>query len=294
MPRPERRDRAVTTPGSLLATGRTSDVYALGSDSVVKVPRLGVPGHWAAVEARIARSVHSLGLPTPEVHDVVVVDGRDAIVFERIYGPSMWDMLCDDPRRLPELTDLMIDVQRKINAIDNPDGVPDLLKRTRTKIEEAELLTALERDQVVGMADDLPAGSSLCHGDLHPGNILMGPGGPVVIDWFDAGVGHRGADTVRTSLLIRPSAAAGQPSHLPGASVALLNGLHQRYLSGVAMTAGATGVELLRWERVLAAGRLAEQLDDNDEELLALSRPQAESDSCRTKLEEELLSLGLV
>lgn len=283
----------MTTPGPLLATGRTSDVYSLGSDSVVKVPRPGVPGHWAAVEARIARSVHSLGLPTPEVRDVILVDGRDAIVFERIYGPSMWDLLREDTRRLQELTDLMIDVQRGINAIDNPDGVPDLLMRTRTKIEEAELLTALEREQVVGMTNDLPSGSSLCHGDLHPGNILMGPAGPVVIDWFDAGVGHRGADTVRTSLLIRPSSAAGQPSHLPGASGSLLDGLHRQYLSGVVTSGGVTGAELLRWERVLAAGRLAEQLDGHDEELLALSRPQPATDSYRTGLEEALVSLGL-
>ncbi len=284
----------MTTPGRLLATGRTSDVYTLGSDSVVKVPRFGVPAHWATMEARIAHSVHGLGLPTPEVRDVVAVNGRDAVVFERIYGPSMWDMLRADGSRLSELTDLMIDVQREINAFDGPDGVPNLLRRTQAKIDEAELLTCVEREQVVAMTDDLSQGSSLCHGDLHPGNILMGPGGPVVIDWFDAGVGHRAADTVRTSLLIRPSAAAGQASHLPGASDGQLNRLHQRYLSGVVADIGATGAELLRWERVLAAGRLAEQLDGNDDELLALSRSIPQTGPCPTELEKELLSLGLV
>jgi len=30
---------------------------------------------------------------------------------------------------------------------------------------------------------DLPTGLSTCHGDFHPGNVLLGKTGPMLIDW---------------------------------------------------------------------------------------------------------------
>lgn len=279
------------TLGSLLARGRTSEVFAYGNDLVVKVPRQGVPEHWAGIEARIAGAVHDTGLPTPAVLEVVDVEGRESIVFERIYGPSMWELLVENPERLPDLTAQMIEVQRAINTVEAPAGVPNLRRRTFAKIGEADFLTEDERENAVGLTTSLPIGSSLCHGDLHPGNILMGSSGPVVIDWFDACAGHRAADLVRTSLLIRPLAGDGGPTHLPGASPALLRELHQLYLADVVAQSGATTDQLLRWERVLAASRLAEQTNEDHEELLALWRSTDGPDPCETQLSEALLAL---
>ena len=76
--------------GELVANGRTSNVYAFGNDSVVKVPRAGVPADWAGLEARFTASVRRLGAPAPEVLELVEIEGRESIVFERIDGVSMW------------------------------------------------------------------------------------------------------------------------------------------------------------------------------------------------------------
>lgn len=32
----------------------------------------------------------------------------------------------------------------------------------------------------------LPSGGGLCHGDLHPGNVIMTPAGPRLVDWSSA------------------------------------------------------------------------------------------------------------
>ena len=74
------------TVGRFVAAGRTSDVYTYGEGSVVKIPRPGVPGHWASLEARHTAAVHRLGLPVPEMRGVIEIDGRDAVVFERVDG----------------------------------------------------------------------------------------------------------------------------------------------------------------------------------------------------------------
>jgi tRNA A-37 threonylcarbamoyl transferase component Bud32 len=259
---------------------------------VVKIPGPGVPEHWAGVEARIAAAVHRAGLPVPAVRDLVEVDGRPSIVFERVDGPSMWEVLLDDPTRLETLTDQMVEVQRAINDLEAPDDLPDLRHRTCAKLIDAPLLTEAERRDAIGLMVSLPVGLSLCHGDLHPGNILMGPGGPVVIDWFDACAGHRAADMVRTSLLIRPLVDCGRRPHLPGASSTLLDRLHRSYLSKVVTSSGSPAQELLQWERVLAAGRLAEQADEGHADLLALWRSTDGPDPFPTRLSEVLSALG--
>jgi thiamine kinase-like enzyme len=52
----------------------------------------------------------------------------------------------------------------------------------------------------------LSEGSALCHYDFHPGNIILSPKGPVIIDWLNALVGNQLADVSRTFMLISSTA----------------------------------------------------------------------------------------
>ena len=104
-----------SSPGELIATGRTSDVYAYGADAVVKVPRPGVPAHWAAAEAAFSEAIEPLGLPAPRVRDLVAVEGRPSIVFDRVVGPSMWDEMRAAPAS-------------KISCTEGPPGMMSTLR----------------------------------------------------------------------------------------------------------------------------------------------------------------------
>jgi Ser/Thr protein kinase RdoA (MazF antagonist) len=44
--------------------------------------------------------------------------------------------------------------------------------------------------------DELPDEERVCHGDFHPDNVLLGEGGPVIIDWGPASAGHPLADDI--------------------------------------------------------------------------------------------------
>lgn len=258
--------------GEVIANGRTSVVRAYGTGSVIKTLRHGVPDHWVDVEAHLTESVRCLDVPAPEVRDVVVFDGRPSIVFERIDGPSMWQTMVAEPDEIEPLVEVLADVQHQILCAGLPDGVPDFITRLNGKIREAEQLSEIERSEACQLAESLPRGAALLHGDLHPGNVLMGADGPRVIDWFDAAIGHPVADVVRSSILMRPvpQPTGHDAQHLPGATPELLNRLHRAYAKRFTDMLTEAGDDLARWEAVIAAGRLNEGAQSDESGLLAL------------------------
>ena len=104
------------TPGDRVAKGNTSDVFHWSSTTVVKVLRTGIPPEWATQEADITRIARAAGLPAPAVDGIVEVDGRAGIVFERIDGRSMWDLMKATPHELPQLVDALIGLQTAIHG----------------------------------------------------------------------------------------------------------------------------------------------------------------------------------
>lgn len=244
-------------PGELVGHGRTSDVYAFGEHDVVKIPHESVPDEWAQFEADLTSIVRAAGVPAPEVRDTGTIDGRTVIVFERVRGPSMWQQMVDTPAQVDTLTRELAAIQRSLMSVGIPEGVPDLVDRMRRKVGAAESLSSADRIEAMSIAESLPRGAALLHGDLHPGNVLMSDNGPIVIDWFDAAIGHPLADITRSTLLLQPS-ATDAPYHLPGATPTLVQSMLDAYVDAFAPELEEAGDELRLWRAVIAAGRLCE------------------------------------
>lgn len=255
--------------GELVGSGRTSDVYAYGSDSVIKIPHFTVPNDWSAFEAALTNAVRSAGVPAPEVRDLIEIDGRTAVVFERIRGLSMWQQIVDAPEDARRLACELSSIHRSLLSVGVPTGVPDLIDRMGRKLASAPQLSPAEREEAQAIAVDLPHGAALLHGDLHPGNVLMGPKGAVVIDWFDAAIGHPIADIVRSSILLQPHGDIGPP-HLPNPTPGLLQQLHDTYLGEFSAEIERERSDLARWRAVVGAGRLTEGAEHDESGLLAL------------------------
>ncbi len=58
----------------------------------------------------------------------------------------------------------------------------------------------------------MPDGNQLCHGDFHPGNIIVTHRGPVIIDWMTASKGVACGDVARASIILE---AATVPEGTP-------------------------------------------------------------------------------
>src|SRR5437870_2394275 len=88
---------AAMQKGELIGTGRTAEVYAWGRGEVVKLYFSWWPQENIEYEAKIARAVVEAGVPAPKVGDILQVEGRTGLIYERIDGRSMLDVVLTEP-----------------------------------------------------------------------------------------------------------------------------------------------------------------------------------------------------
>ena len=246
-------------------------MYRFGRDGAAKVLTPSTPSHWAQVEATHTEAVRPLGVPAPAVRDVTEIDGRPAVIFDYVDGPSMWHRMVEQPDDVPALSRELASIQRAIHEAGVPDGLPSLVDRLRLKVDATGALRSGERSAAAALLDSQPVGAAVLHGDLHPGNVLLSADGPMVIDWFDATVGLPAADIARTGLLLRDGAT--DLRHLPGAAPGLLAKVEEHFADAVR---GRVPADVLHtWHRLRAAGRLAERTDLDVSGLVAIWREVA-------------------
>ena len=231
-------------------------MHAYGRGAVVKIPVASTIDGWIRSEARYAEAARACGAPAPRLLGVERIGGRAASVWERVEGTSVWQCVVDRPARSTELGRVMAEVQLALFGLVPPVTLPAQRDRLASKIRRAAATIDLSLARALEL---LPAtgATRLCHGDLHPSNLILSPRGPMVVDWFDASRGDPVADVARSWLTLLGDGAQ-PPRHLPGADPDTLRSLTRSYLARVGEHLDLGGDLLVRWQAVNAVARMAE------------------------------------
>jgi aminoglycoside phosphotransferase (APT) family kinase protein len=243
--------------GDVVAHGSRSVVHAYGRGAVVKVPKPATPASWIRAEAAYVEAVRAVGAPAPRLLGMEELFGRPASVWERVDGHLLWQEVVADPARGAVVGRRLAEVQLALFELVPPVTLPRQHDRLMSKIRwsvanvDASLARAVE---LMPVPTPTPR---LCHGDLHPSNVIVSKDGPVLVDWFDACRGDPVADVARSSLTLLPSGAS-TPSHLPGSDRSTLALLTQAYLARLRESLDIPVGLLSRWQAINAAARLAE------------------------------------
>lgn len=254
-----------------LAEGRTAEVFAHGPDRVVKVLRPGFPDALGEQEAVAAALADRAAVGAPRFFGPTRVDGRFALVYERRDGVSMLERLVARPWQAGRLGARLGDLHAVMHGA-TAASLPDFAAAVRRAIAGAErhigaetVARALER------IERLPSGTALCHGDFHPGNVVISRTGPAVIDWLTAGSGPPAADVARTLFLLRDGRV---PPEMSAPRRAFVSMLRQRfsaaYLRAYRRRRALDSDELRRWRVPTLVARLDEDVEHEREQVHAL------------------------
>jgi len=230
----------------------------------------------ARKETFLQRTVAAAGYPTPPVRASGGPDcglGRAFMVMDRAAGRSALSGLdgltpAAVPRLLRQIPDLLAGSMARLHALD-PDLVRGELEQVReVPVTVPGLLSALARSAAEFGRPDLagaarwladhpprPAPDVICHGDLHPFNLLADGDRVTVLDWSSALLAPRAYDVAFTSLLL-----SEPPLRVPGWQRPLVRVLGRllarRFVRGYQRQTG-TAVEPaeLRWHQAVVCLR---------------------------------------
>lgn len=205
---PETRGKCMVK-GDLIGKGMTAEVYEWGRDKVLKLYFDRFGDEWVDYEAGIGNAVHKAGVPSPAVYDIVNVDGRKGIIFQRIFGKSILKRIQAEPWDLYKYATGFAGLQYKIHQC-RAESLPTQKERFTTKIKSSSQILGELEGRILDYIDSLPNGNSVCHGDFHFNNIIISDNDMIPIDWNNAYKGDPMSDIARTCLMmISPSKPHG-------------------------------------------------------------------------------------
>jgi uncharacterized protein (TIGR02172 family) len=259
--------------GAQIGQGRTAEVYAWGGDRILKLYQDWMPTRAVEYEFTVTRGAGEAGLPVPAAEELVELDGRFGIVFERIQGPSLLKELETRPWKMSGVMRQMAELHARLHACSAPPEMPSLRAQLEDGIAAAAGLPEEAKQAILRRLSELPDGDRLCHGDFHPDNILLSERGPIVIDWLTAARGDPLADVSRTSLLFH---TGGLPPHIPLLVQSLINASRSRmfevYLRRYLRLHPAERRQIAAWDLPVTAARLPEVEGYPRERHMLLSR----------------------
>ncbi|WP_440114157.1 phosphotransferase family protein [Paenibacillus sp. QZ-Y1] len=268
--------------GNKIGEGGCAEVFEWEDGS--KIVKLAKPNTiTAALEAELhhCRMASACGLPVPKPYDLVTVEGRAGIVFERIDGETIMHRFVDravEQSRMQKPLDVTEDfVNARITAqlfhqihSHSVDHMPSQRDNVKHNIVEAQYLSEAEKAAVIAQLDQLPMKQQLCHGDPNPGNILLRDNDAVIIDWNNASTGNPEADLAEYIIMIR---YAILPPHLPHEATVVLDATReasiQVFMEEYEKLSGIGYADVEPWIAPVAARKLiADAISDAEKTLL--------------------------
>ncbi len=196
--------------GAVIGKGNTADVFEMGNDKVIKLFHPGYSFHSVLCEYENSKLLNPLDLPTVKSYELVDWNGRHGIVYDKIDGKSMQDILLDQDNleKKPTLSALLEKyatalalVHKKILSCKLPSAV-SLKSILKKNIEDTEQLSRQWKSKLIVTLNGLPDGDFFCHGDFHFGNVIVSRERYFIIDYMNVCRGHEYGDIARTVYLI--------------------------------------------------------------------------------------------
>jgi aminoglycoside phosphotransferase (APT) family kinase protein len=263
----------------LLGQGREAEIYAWDDGLVLRLFR--TPELQERLERELAAmsAAAACGVPVPQVEGTLTVDGRPGLLLERIDGRDIISLFGRRPWTVPRMVRRVALLQAQMHDAVAPPDLEDLRVRVRRKIGVVSggVLPKELADYALEQLDTLPDGDRLCHGDFHPGNVLLSSAGPRIIDWTAASRGDPTGDLARTCLMLTVGEAEPTMPMLvrrldsTGRSVVV-----RSYLRAYRRLRPIDDELLARWHTVRAADRLAEEITGEQGKLVGIVRDAAE------------------
>lgn len=190
-------------------------------------------------EALNQARVEETGLAIPKILEVTKIDGKWAIISEYVEGPTLEQLMEENPDKADEYMDLFVTLQTEVHSKKAP-LLNKLLDKMARKIDEADIDNGTKYD-LHTLLTGIHKHDKVCHGDFNPSNIIIAPDGQAyILDWAHATQGNASADAAGTYLIF---------------SLAGKTDLAEKYVGAFCAKTGIDKKYIQRWIPIVAAAQ---------------------------------------
>ena len=261
-----------TSIGPKIGAGRTAEIFEFGPGRILKLFRADWTEAQAKIEYENTLCADQAGLPVPKAFEMGMYEGRPGIVLERLEGQPLTDLLLAKPWKVKWGARLLAELHARVHG-SRSDLLPRLKDVVEGLVSDSKDVDQHVNASALEMLRNLAYDDTICHGDFHPDNILVGPAGIHIIDWANATAGSRVYDFARTLIVLR----IGIPEETGGWRRIAIRGLQTRFARIYAaeyrslMDVGCK--EFAQWTSIAVAVRLAEGIEAERKVLMTMLRP---------------------
>ena len=187
----------------LIARGGQADIYDFGGNRVLRVGRRPQDLERIRYEFTVYTFLAGTDISFPKAFDLVEVGGLPAIIMEPLNGPSMMDLIRANPLSAKAKAGQLAELHFKIGKTSASEQITDVKAKAMFCIGKSESLSEPDKESILAVLNTLPNGTNLCHGDFHPGNIMVQENRNYIIDWSAASRGDFHADIAHSYILMR-------------------------------------------------------------------------------------------
>ena len=186
--------RVISTEGlKILGSGKSGVVYRIDAEKIVKIYREHFGESDARREFLFATLCQIAGIPAMKPYEIVRRGDACGVIYERLYGVSIKDLLIHEPQKVETFAALTACFMRENHRIAMPRdyglsvrGIPE-----KWVGKTARIFSGTERAAIHTALETIPDRKCLLHMDPLPENLLLiSPGHLAWIDLEECGIGH--------------------------------------------------------------------------------------------------------
>lgn len=179
----------------LVSKGNTAEIFEYDDNLICKLFYAGYPSVYIEHEFDNAKAVFQTGIKTPRAHNLICIDDRDGIIYDKVIGETLSSKMNNSNKE-----ELMVWIYR---FVDIHKEMLDHHMDSLMDYKEFLKMFARDSEEVIVKINGLEDGDCLLHGDFHPANLMVDEDNQLIlIDMMNICKGPAMYDIARTYFLL--------------------------------------------------------------------------------------------
>jgi uncharacterized protein (TIGR02172 family) len=254
----------------MIGKGRTSEIYESSEDKVLK---LFLEGFWEPAieyEYRSMQAINEIDVRAPRCYEYVKVKNRYGILYQRIFGKSLLEKINSEPKKIGYYLKMIANEHYKIHK-NKSTKLINQIERFGSQMFYNKEKIGLKYNELKRKLESMKQGSTVCHGDFHPDNIMINNSGCIVIDWMNCYYGSPGSDVMRTYLILKsPFLPDNVPEYIRDEIQKEKEKYADVYIEEYIKNSRINRSEILDWIDIVAAAKYSDEIHEEEQWLQSI------------------------